>query len=150
MSTESAGRSGTDIASSTNCIFCKIVAGQIPCHRLFEDGDAIAFLDIAPLTDGHTLLVPKLHAGRLEELPADVVGAVTASMGRLATTVMKAVGAAGYNVLQNNGAVAGQVVPHVHFHIIPRHANDGLGFRWNAQARTPEQLAALQARIGPV
>ncbi|MBL8877885.1 MAG: HIT family protein [Phycisphaerales bacterium] len=146
MSTESAIRTTTD----ANCIFCKIVAGQIPCHRLFEDGDAIAFLDIAPLADGHALLVPKAHAGRLEDLPPDVVGAVTASLGRVAAAVMKAVGAPGYNVLQNNGAVAGQVVPHVHFHIIPRSANDGLGFRWNAQQRAPEQLAALRSKIGEI
>lgn len=135
---------------SDNCVFCKIVAGQIPCHRVFEDGDAIAFLDIAPLSDGHTLVVPKVHAKRLEELPPNVVGAVTASLGRVASGVLRAVGAAGYNVLQNNGAAAGQAVDHVHFHIIPRSAGDGLGFRWNAQQRTPEQLAALRSKIGEI
>lgn len=134
----------------TSCVFCGIIAGRIPCHRLFEDGDTIAFLDIAPLSDGHTLVVPKLHARRLDELPSGVVGAVAANLGRIAARVVHAVGAAGYNILQNNGAVAGQAVEHVHFHIIPRNAGDGLGFRWNAQQRAPEQLTVLRQKIGDV
>lgn len=137
-------------SGDADCVFCGIIAGRIPCHRIFEDGDTIAFLDIAPLADGHTLVVPKLHAARLHELPSGVVGAVAANLGRIASRVVQAVGAAGYNVLQNNGAVSGQAVEHVHFHVIPRNAGDGLGFRWNAQQRAPEQLAALRQKIGDV
>ena len=100
-------------------IFAKIVAGEIPCQRVFENEHVLAFLDINPLAEGHVLLIPKRAVERLEDLtPAE-----GAELGRqipvLVRKVMATTGAAGCNVLQNNGAVAGQEVPYVHFHIIP-------------------------------
>jgi histidine triad (HIT) family protein len=120
-----------------SCIFCKIVAGQIPCLRLFEDEAALAFLDIGPLAEGHVLLIPKQHYARLEEMTGEEVATVSRHLPTLARAVIKATGAVGYNVLQNNGKESGQAVAHVHFHVIPRVAADGLGYRWNATKYAP-------------
>ena len=121
--------------------------------KVFGDDDTFAFLDINPLSDGHVLVIPRAHYGQLDEMPDDLVGRVTAHLPRLARAVVAATGAEGYNILQNNGAVSGQVVLHVHFHIIPRHSADGLGYRWNAGQYEPGRdkqvhesiLAALPA-----
>lgn len=123
------------------CIFCKIVAGQIPCHKLWEDGRALAFLDVGPLSEGHALVIPKAHYETLDQVPAEDAAAIGAALPALARAIRKATGADAYNILQNNGPAAGQVVPHVHFHLIPRHAGNardgdvpgnGLPFGWPA------------------
>ncbi len=115
-----------------DCIFCKIVAGDIPSLSVHEDEHSFSFLDIKPLADAHVLLIPRRHFERIDQMTPEAVGQVTRHLPRLAAAVVAAAGAEGYNVLQNNGAVAGQAVGHVHFHIIPRVAGDGLGYRWNA------------------
>ncbi len=120
-----------------SCVFCKIVAGQIPCLRVFEDDSTLAFLDIGPLAEGHLLVIPKQHYVRLDQMPVDNLLTVVRHLPRLAQAVMKATGAAAYNILENNGRESGQEVPHVHFHIIPRKAADGLGYRWNAGKYPP-------------
>ena len=135
------------MAPPADSIFTKIIKGQIPCQRVFENESVFAFLDINPLSEGHTLVVPKTQVERLEELPPHDAAEVGRCLGSIARAIVRATGAAGYNVLQNNGAVAGQVVPHVHFHIIPRRDGDGLGFRWNARPTSPEELAAVAAKI---
>lgn len=131
----------------TDCIFCKIVAGDIPSVRVWEDDHTVAFLDINPLCAGHTLVIPKVHAERLTDLPAAVAGALLRPVPRLAAAIVAATGAEGFNVLQNNGRCAGQVVQHVHVHIIPRRPGDGLGYRWPAGTADPEALQRLQAKI---
>ncbi len=128
-------------------IFTRIIEGAIPCHRVYEDAHVLAFLDINPLTSGHTLVVPKREVERLDQLPPDEAAAIGRVLGLVARRVLSAVGATDYNILQNNGSAAGQEVPHVHFHIIPRHVNDGLGYRWNARPAKAEDLAALAAQI---
>lgn len=128
-------------------IFARIVAGEIPCHRIYETADVLAFLDINPLSRGHTLLIPKQAAERLEQLDAAQAAALGAALPVVARAVLAATGAAGYNVLQNNGPDAGQEVPHVHFHIIPRTAEDGLGFRWRPTKPGSEELHALAKQI---
>ncbi len=128
-------------------IFTKIVAGDIPCQRVFENEHVFAFLDINPLAEGHTLVIPKRAVARLEDLPAEELAAVTAVLPQLAKRILAATGAAAYNVLLNNGSEAGQEVQHVHFHIIPRKKGDGLGFRWNKKQVTAEELTALAERI---
>lgn len=130
-----------------NCIFCKIVAGEIPSLKLYEDDHVLSFLDIGPLADGHTLVIPKKHFSRLEEMSPDDVAAVTRVLPRLAAAVLRATGAPGYNVLQNNGTVSGQAVDHVHIHIIPRVEADGLGYRWNAKKYPPGKDQAIQQKI---
>jgi histidine triad (HIT) family protein len=119
------------MARDPNCIFCKIVAGHIPCLRVYEDDNALAFLDIGPLADGHLLLIPKDHYERFETMPPDAVAAITRTVPSLARAVLDVTGRNAYNVLVNTGRPAGQEVPHVHFHIIPRQPGDGLGYRWN-------------------
>ena len=133
--------------SVADCVFCKIVAGEIPCHRVFENERVLAFLDISPLSVGHTVVIPRAHAVRFEQLSVDDAAALAGAIGPLAGRILSAVGWADYNLLQNNGSSAGQVVMHVHFHIIPRRANDGLGFRWNPSPAGPDELSALASRI---
>jgi len=134
----------------TDSIFTRIIRGEVACQRVFENEHLIAFLDVAPLSWGHTLIVPKRQVERLEELNPDEAAEIGRVLPALARRILSATGAEGYNVLQNNGAVAGQVVPHVHFHIIPRSAGDGLGFRWNAQRVSADELTALAARINAI
>lgn len=106
------------------CIFCKIVAGEIPATKVYEDESVLAFLDIAPLSEGHTLLIPKEHAARLDDLSPEACSVLAATLPALGRAVSKAAEAQGYNVLNNNGPAAGQLVEHVHFHIIPRRTDD--------------------------
>lgn len=132
---------------NTDSIFSRIIAGEIPCHRVFENDHVLAFLDINPLAAGHTLVVPKTAAARLEDLPPDAAAEVARQLGPIARRVLAAVGAEDYNVLQNNGPASGQEVPHVHFHIIPRRHGDGLGYRWNPTPANQDELAKLAAQI---
>lgn len=113
-----------------DCIFCKIVSGQIPSVKVFENDSVLAFLDVGPISDGHTLVIPKQHCGRLDQTSPDTVSEIAQVLVKLARAVQKAVNADGYNVLCNNGVAAGQVVEHLHFHIIPRRVNDGVFNRW--------------------
>lgn len=133
------------------CIFCKVISVELPAAVVFEDDSAVAFLDVGPLAEGHTLLVPRRHAATLADMPGDEVARVLAHLPRIGRAVMKVSGAAGFNVLINNGAVAGQVVRHAHIHIIPRKAGDGLGYRWSAGKYPPgrdvEVAAALNAEL---
>ena len=124
-----------------DCIFCKIVAGQIPCTKVYEDEHVLSFLDISPISPGHTLLIPKKHYEAVSEMSADEVAALFRPVAALAAAVKAAVKADGLNVLQNNGASAGQVVPHLHIHLIPRWPGDGLGFRWPSRKADMDVLA---------
>jgi histidine triad (HIT) family protein len=107
-----------------------MVAGDIPCAKIFEDEDILAFLDIGPISDGHTLVIPKQHFEKLHDCPSEILGRVCSQLGRIAVAVAKAVNSDGYNLLCNNGRAAGQLVKHLHFHIIPRNADDGVFNRW--------------------
>lgn len=111
-------------------IFDQILDGAIPCHRVYEDEHVLAFLDIGPLSRGHTLVIPKERRAFLHELSDDSAAAIGRALPRIARGVMKATGARAYNVLQNNGAEAHQAVFHVHFHVIPRLDDQGLGIGW--------------------
>lgn len=129
-------------------IFTRIIRGEIPCHRILEDEHVIAFLDIAPLSRGHALVVPKEERAMLHELGDASAEALGRALPRVARAVMSATGASHYNILQNNGALAHQAVPHVHFHVIPRHPDgSGLGIAWHAHALDHAEGAALAARI---
>ncbi len=133
--------------AAADSVFTKIIRGEIPCQRIFENEHLLAILDINPLAEGHALVIPKRQVERLEQLPAEEAAEIARHLGWIAARIVAVTGAEGYNILQNNGAAAGQVVPHVHFHIIPRRSGDGLGFRWNARAAEPAALAALAERI---
>lgn len=128
-----------------DCVFCKIVTAQIPSHVVYEDPYVLAFLDIGPLADGHLLIIPRDHYVNLTDAPPEVggrVGSVLPILGRACLTVT---GAPGFNVLCNQGRVAGQVVGHVHFHIIPRAESDQLGYRWNPKKYAPGRDAEIAA-----
>jgi histidine triad (HIT) family protein len=112
---------------SEDCIFCQIVDGEIPGRIVYEDDDAVAFLDANPMAPGHTLVVPRTHHETLGDLPADEGEAVFAALHRLAPVVEAAVDADASTVAFNNGEAAGQEVPHVHGHVIPRFEGDGGG-----------------------
>ena len=111
-------------------IFDKILDGEIPAHKVYEDEHVLAFLDIGPLSQGHTLVIPKERKPFLHELSDDQAAAIGRVLPRLARAVMKATGAKAYNVLQNNGLEAHQAVFHVHVHIIPKLGEQGLGVGW--------------------
>ncbi|HTR49624.1 MAG TPA: HIT family protein [Kofleriaceae bacterium] len=115
-------------------IFGKILRNEIPCHRVYEDDQVVAFLDVNPLSRGHTLVIPREPAETLDELSSDSAAALGRALPRIARAILAATGARAYNVLQNNGAEAHQAVRHVHFHIIPKHADgSGLGIGWTTQ-----------------
>eukprot|EP00760_Papus_ankaliazontas_P035705 PhM_4_TR7987/c0_g1_i1/m.13353 len=127
---------------SDDCIFCKIIAGAIPCHKLFEDDNTLVFLDISPLSEGHCLVIPKFHAAKVHELPASAMAALGPVLGKVAG----ALGCENYNILQNNGAVAHQVVMHVHFHIIPK-PNEAEGLQIGWPTKSGEGLAEFAEKI---
>ena len=110
---------------SNDCIFCKIVAGELPCVKVYEDEDVVAFMDIGPVVKGHTLVVPKSHHENIMTTPVAVLKKAIAAVQKVAQAQKNGLKADGVNVTQANGSVAGQVVPHIHFHVIPRFANDG-------------------------
>ncbi|MBN2136968.1 MAG: HIT family protein [Sedimentisphaerales bacterium] len=118
---------GTD-----DCIFCKMAAGQVPVAKVYEDDTVLAFLDIGPISDGHTLVIPRQHFERIDDCPPKLLGEVASRLGKIAGAVVAAMKSDGYNVLCNNGQAAGQLVKHLHFHIIPRNAGDGVFKRWPA------------------
>ncbi|HEY1554145.1 MAG TPA: HIT family protein [Kofleriaceae bacterium] len=112
-------------------IFGKILRNEIPCHRVYEDEMVVAFLDVNPLSRGHTLVVPREPAETLDQLSPEASAAIGKVLPRIARAILAATGARAFNVLQNNGAEAHQAVAHVHFHIIPKHADGtGLGIGW--------------------
>jgi histidine triad (HIT) family protein len=116
----------------TPTIFDKILSGEIPSYKIYEDEHVFAFLDIGPLSDGHTLVIPKERKAQLHQLSDESAAALGRVLPRLCRALLKATGATDYNVLQNNGSAAHQVVMHVHFHLIPKLGNAGLGIRWPA------------------
>ena len=130
-----------------DCIFCKIISGEIPSARVYEDDHVLAFLDIGPLQPGHTLVIPKDHHPQLADMPPETMAEFGRVLPRIAKAVAAATGADGYNILQSNGEVAGQEVFHVHFHVVPRSRQDGLGFRWRSGQYGEGEQASWQERI---
>ncbi|MFP4057451.1 MAG: HIT family protein [Candidatus Brocadiia bacterium] len=135
------------MSEDPECIFCKIIAGDVPSECVFQDDHAVAFLDINPIAPGHTLLVPRKHCEGLLDAPADVLHAVIERAPRVARAVMKATEAEGFNLIQFNGSCAGQEVFHLHFHIIPRRPGDGVSFAWKQGSYGEGEMVALGGRI---
>ena len=128
-------------------IFSKILRGDIPCHKVYEDDHVLAFLDINPLSKGHTLVIPKEEKAHLHELSDESSAAIGRVLPRLSRAVVDATGATAYNVLQNNGAAAHQAVMHVHFHIIPKTSSGGLGIGWPAGSLDDDEAKDLVEKI---
>ncbi len=130
----------------TDCLFCKIIAGEIPSAKVYEDDAVLAFLDIHPVKAGHTLVVPKNHGDNLQGSSDADVARLMSAVRRVAPVVQSTVGADGYNVITNSGPAAGQTVFHTHFHIIPRYIDDGL-VTWPHEGATQDQLEVLGEKL---
>lgn len=130
-----------------DCIFCKMVAGEIPAVKVYEDEAVLAFLDIGPISDGHTLVIPKVHCGKVHECDPQVLADVWLRLGRIAGAIARAMKADGYNVLCNNGRAAGQIVDHLHFHIVPRRTGDGVFTEWPAYKYPEGRSAEIAEKI---
>lgn len=135
------------MSADTACVFCRIVAGSIPSHRICEDARSFAFLDINPANRGHALVIPKAHAPNLVASEDADLAAVMATVRRVATAIEKVVNPDGFNLLQANGPGAAQSVLHFHMHIVPRKLNDGLMMNWGLVPGDHKELAALAAEI---
>jgi histidine triad (HIT) family protein len=133
--------------STKECLFCKMVAGRIPVTKIYEDDVVLSFLDIRPISDGHTLVVPKQHFEMLHECPAEQMGLIASRISRIAKAVVDAMDCEGYNLLNNNGRSAGQLIEHLHFHIIPRNAGDGLFERWPSYEYQQGRIGEIAAEI---
>lgn len=134
-------------ASDSGRIFESIVAGRIPCHKVYEDDHVLAFLDIQPISRGHTLVIPKRRADRLDAMEADDVAAIGRVLPKIARAVLEATGARDFNILQNNGPTAHQAVAYVHFHIIPVTGEGGLGINWPAGRLDDDEAVVLREAI---
>ncbi len=131
------------MTTNPETVFDKILSGEIPCHKVYEDDHVLAFLDIGPICLGHMLVIPKERKAFLHQLSDASAAAIGRVLPRLARAMMVATGAEAYNVLQNNGSDAHQVVMHVHFHIIPRQGDNGLGIGWAQCPLPPEDATRL-------
>ncbi|HLH67190.1 MAG TPA: HIT family protein [Solirubrobacteraceae bacterium] len=130
-----------------DCLFCRIVAGELPSQRVCEDERTVAFMDINPATHGHMLVVPRAHCTDLLEAPADDLAAVVATAQRLARLAVQRLGADGVNLLNSCGAAAWQTVFHLHMHVIPRYRDDPLRLPWKPAPGDPAQIAAAAAAL---
>ncbi len=128
------------------CLFCSIVAGDIPAEKIYEDEHTLAFLDIAPVNSGHTLVIPKIHATNIFDIDADTFSHVMKTVHTLAPKIQKVTGADGVNIAINNEEAAGQVVFHLHVHIIPRFSDDGHRL-WHGKKATPEDLKEMGEKL---
>lgn len=111
------------------CIFCKIIAGDIPSHKIYENDHVVAFFDILPISPGHTIIVPKNHVADIEGLSDEEMSAMSLALKKIGKAVLDGLGVKGYSVFLDNKSAANQHVPHVHFHLVPRAEGDGLE-RW--------------------
>ncbi len=133
--------------SDPDCIFCKIVAGGLPAQRVYEDDRTIAFMDIAPGTRGHLLVIPKAHAKDITEIDPDDLAAVALSAQVMAKRVSERLGADGVNVINSCGAAAWQTVFHLHFHVIPRYLDDPLRLPWVPSPGDQDEIAAAAEQL---
>jgi len=127
-----------------DCIFCKLANGIIPTNSIYEDEEFNVILDLAPATKGHALILPKEHAANIYELPEETAGKVFKLAKKLATKMTDKLGADGFNIVQNNGEIAGQTVFHFHLHLIPRYADDNQEILWKPTSPSAEELAQIR------
>ncbi len=130
-----------------NCIFCKIANGEIPSQTLYEDETFRVILDLGPATKGHALILPKEHHANLYELPETTAGEVMKLAKKMASMMTERLGCEGFNLVQNNGDLAGQTVFHFHMHLIPRYRADGQKIGWKPQEVSQAELEAVKDQI---
>ena len=132
---------------NSDCIFCRIAAGEIPCAKIYESEEILAFLDIAPVNKGHALLIPKRHHENIFDLPDEIAGVLLADLKRVGAAVMAATKADGLNLGMNNYEAAGQLVMHAHFHLIPRFLDDGLNHWGQKSYESQDEMNAFAEKI---
>ncbi len=130
-----------------DCVFCKIVTGDIPATKIYEDSETLAFLDISPVSPGHTLVIPKDHFENIYTTPTELYCRIQMSVQKVALAVKQAVDADGINIISNNEAAAGQVINHSHVHIIPRHNDDSLAHWPHIQYKTEQEISDTAEKI---
>jgi histidine triad (HIT) family protein len=130
-----------------DCIFCKIVRGEIPCAKILETDSVLAFLDIAPVNKGHTLIIPKAHYADIRDLPPSLAPDLMAAIQKVGQGLTEGLGAQGLNLGMNNGAAAGQLVLHAHWHLIPRFTGDGLTLWPQKSYASPEEMSQTALKI---
>jgi histidine triad (HIT) family protein len=135
------------MAADPDCIFCKIVAGAVPCFKLFEDADTLAFMDINPVHDGHCLVIPKAHYPSVFEIAPEALAAAVRTTARVAKAVNAAVKPDGLNLIQSNGPGAAQSVSHFHLHVLPRRMNDALLINWPLKPGDRAHIGEIAERI---
>lgn len=129
-----------------DCLFCKIVRGEVPSQKVYEDDEVLAFMDIKPVNPGHVLVIPKVHSTNLIDIEQKDAVAMFSIASKLAPKVAEAVESPGFNIAMNNGEAAGQVVMHPHVHIIPRNEGDGYGV-WHGPERSMDEIAGDAEKI---
>jgi len=132
---------------SEECIFCKIVKGEIPCYKVYEDPKFVAFLDINPINKGHTLIIPKKHFETILDIEKEQFGEIMKLTKKLSEAIIKAIKADGFEICINNKKAAGQLVPHLHVHIMPRFKNDGLKFDWPTKKFSQVEMQNIANKI---
>ena len=130
-----------------DCIFCRIIKGEIPCAKIYEDERTFSFLDIGPINPGHALVLPRGHYTTIFEIPEEELKACAATAKKIAGAVFRAAGAQGLNFLQNNFKAAGQHVDHIHFHLIPRYTEDGFMANWPAKTYQPGEVEKVLEKV---
>ncbi len=132
----------------SDCIFCKIAAKEIPATVIYEDDNVLGFMDIGPIIKGHALVISKKHYDPVTETPDEILAKLHLVAKRIAQAQLNGLGADGVNIMQNNGVAAGQEVPHIHVHVIPRFADDGHRWNWNAKKYDSiEEMAGLADKM---
>ena len=136
--------------TDSNCVFCKIVAGQMPAFKLLEDDTTIAFMDINPVNPGHALAVAKGHWPTVDVIPAEVLAAVARCAQKIAKAAMTVLKPAGVNLVQANGPAAGQSVSHLHLHIMPRRVGDDVALNWETKPGDRAEIEAIYKKLKAV
>lgn len=131
----------------SDCIFCKIIAGDIPSATIYENEECKVILDRFPSGEGHALILPKNHVANIFEIDPEQAGRLFSLAAKLAKAMKEVLGFEHMNILQNNGTVAGQTVFHFHIHLIPRHEGDGINIGWTPTSPTDEEIAAVKAKL---
>jgi histidine triad (HIT) family protein len=130
-----------------SCLFCRLIAGEIPSTRIYEDATTLAFMDINPGTLGHALVIPKIHAVDIHDVPPDALADMTRTAQRVAQAAKRALGCAGVNLVQSSGAAAFQSVFHIHVHVIPRYEGDAVRLPWTPTPGEKDVIAATAEKL---
>lgn len=130
-----------------DCIFCKIVSGEVPSSNIYEDENVLSFLDISPANKGHTLVIPKKHFEKFNDMPEEAASDLMKAANKISKAVEKAVEPNGYSILINNSEAAGQEIKHVHLHIIPKYNNDDFKLLWTHKQYREGEIDEYQRKI---